>query len=89
MIVYKGLFKKIDELVLLLISRGNPSSEFFVNAKKNLQADNRNIDELNSLIKCYAITQYANFSKKEEDILNQIIDFAREIKKQITGTSYS
>jgi hypothetical protein len=76
------LFKKIDELVSLLAARKSPSADFFENTKKNLQIDYENIDELNSLIKCFAITQYANFSRKEEDILNQVIDLARDIRDQ-------
>jgi len=81
------LFKKIDELVSLLAARKSPSAGFFESTKKNLQADYKNIDELNSLIKCFAITQYANFSRKEEDILNQVIDLARDIRNQITRTA--
>jgi hypothetical protein len=85
--MYDILFNKIDELVSLLAARKSASVYFFENTKRNLQTDPENIDELNSLIKCFAITQYANFSKKEEDILNQVIDLARNIRDQITPLS--
>lgn len=79
----RELFTKIDELVDLLVSRSNPSADFFKNEKQNLEKNSKDITGLDNLIKCYAITQYANFSKKEEDVLIQIINIARDIKGEI------
>jgi hypothetical protein len=82
--MHEILFQRMDELVSLLTARKNPSADFFADSKKNLQADYKNVDELNNLIKCFAITQYANFSRTEEEILNQVIDLARNIRNEIT-----
>lgn len=77
------LLFKLDNLVKMLNTRANPSSKFFYDIKENLQKSENIIGELDSLIKAYPITQYANFSKKEEDILDEIITIARHVKKQI------
>ncbi len=74
------LFLKIDQLIKLLDERKNASAIFFKNAKVNLENQENKIEVLNSLIKCYAITQYADFSKKEEDTLNEVINIARNIR---------
>lgn len=75
-----SLFEKLDFLIDLLSCRQSPSAVFFVVSREKLISNNCNSDTLDSLIKSYAITQYANFSKKEEDLLNEIIDIARNIK---------
>jgi hypothetical protein len=76
------LFEKLDNLIALLVERQNSSADFFINVKIKLEVGNRNTEELDALIKCYVITQYANFLKKEEDVLNQIIDLARAMRNK-------
>ena len=74
------LFEKLDSLIDFLTRRQNNSVDFFLMCKHKLIMNKEVVDTLDSLIKSYAITQYANFSKKEEDLLNEIIDIARNIK---------
>lgn len=81
---HDDLIKKLEELISSISNRKSQSADFFLNIKNSLHDDYKNVYKLDSLIKCYAITQYANFSKNEEDILNQAIDLARDLRNEIT-----
>ena len=72
------LLIKLDELSKMLQIRKNDSYSFFIDIKNSIVA-NKNIEnDLKSLTRCYAITQYANFSNEEDILLNEIIDLARK-----------
>lgn len=77
------LIEKLDLLIQLLSKRQSPSASFFEKLKEKLTNEISKGENLDSLIKSYAITQYANFSRAEEDLLNEVIDLAREIKSRI------
>ncbi|TXI13192.1 MAG: hypothetical protein E6Q66_10495 [Pedobacter sp.] len=72
------LLTKLDELSKILQLRKNDSYSYFRDTKNSIM-NNENIkDDLKHLVRCYAITQYANFNNAEEILLSEIIALARE-----------
>lgn len=69
----KELIKKIEELIEELQTKNNKSSLFFEKIIEEIQNNNTKNEALEKLKHCYAITQYANFSYKEEKMLNEVI----------------
>lgn len=72
------LLVKLDELSRMLQMRNNDSCNYFRDMKNSIINKEDIKGRLRNLIKCYAITQYANFNHEEEVLLSEIIDLARE-----------
>ena len=77
------LLTKLDELSKMLQIRKNDSYSYFRDVKDNITKKENIKDNLKNLVKCYAITQYANFNNSEEVLLSEIIDLAREELSQL------
>lgn len=56
------LLVKLDQLSKMLQVRKNDSCNYFRGIKNSIINKEDIKDDLRSLIKCYAITQYANFN---------------------------
>jgi len=75
------LKEKILELQNMLRNRENKSSSFFEKLINDI--DNGFIDEvINSILKSYSITQYADFSTKEEELFDKIWNIAHKINDE-------
>lgn len=72
------LIKKIEELVEELKTNKNSSSLFFEKIIEEIQNNNTRNEALEKLKHCYAITQYANFSYKEEKMLDKILEMLND-----------
>lgn len=66
--------RKIIDLVFKLKTRGNEAYLFFENVLVDLNDPEKRNDTIERLTSCYSITQYADLSVEEEEILEQIID---------------
>jgi hypothetical protein len=72
------LIETLSILTASLIKRHNNSHNFFAEVKGKLEYHNSDKKEvLISIIKSYAITQYADFTSYEEDLLAKIIALAK------------
>lgn len=81
------LINKISLLEVALNDRNNKSFSFF--AKLLNEINEGLIDQaLDSILKSFAIVQYADFNYREEALYEEIWDIAEKIKKKLnTPTS--
>lgn len=71
--------EKILKLIEKLKKRNNKSYEFFEDLAVRMDDDSTAADAERRLSTCYSITQYANFTNDEEELLSEIIE---EIDRQ-------
>jgi hypothetical protein len=64
---------KLQQLISSLKNGNNKSYQFFEDIVRDLQDDKTKQEGLNKLASCFSITQYANFSFEEEQLLSEII----------------
>ena len=69
------LGQELKKLIMLLKKRKNSSFSFFEDALDELSSNKNEV--LKKLKSSYSITQYANFTSEEEDILEKIITKAK------------
>lgn len=66
--------EKLTELINRLKSRDNKSYEFFQDLLLELRDERTEFAAKQKLSACFHITQYANFTFEEENLLSEIID---------------
>lgn len=73
------LEEELRKLIMILQERKNKAVSFFESILQELNTNSQN-DALNKLKTSFSITQYANFTKEEEDILEKIVREAGKCK---------
>ncbi len=68
------LIQKLINLKLELKKRDNQAYVFFDTILKELEMTEKRNNAIEKLKNCFAITQYANFNYKEEQLLSEIIE---------------
>ena len=63
---------KMHQLIALLKARNNNSYKFFEKLLSEFEEDSRSANE--QLQSCFAITQYADFTTEEENLLSEVIE---------------
>lgn len=62
------------ELINKLKKRNNESYKFFEELLVQFSQVDDAAEARQRLLSCFAITQYANFTKEEEDLLSEVIE---------------
>jgi len=65
---------KLQQLINKLKNRNNNAFQFFENIAHDLKDDTMRQEGLNKLASCFSITQYADFSFEEEQLLSEILN---------------
>lgn len=65
---------KIADLTRKLRERNNNAYKFFESILADLENENKSKEAIERLASCYSITQYADLTYEEEQMLGEIID---------------
>lgn len=76
------IIREVESLRDLLKKRNNSTYTFFEGILVSLESENSFGEAIDNLRSCYSITQYSDFNKSEEDILEKIVLLANDIAKK-------